>query len=146
MPLTIFAMIFLALVHHAAATPIEPGRIRVIDGDTIRIDRARPDIRLVPFNAPETRRAACERERELGSQATRRLRELVRAGGIELEIVRCACRAGTEGTRACNHGRQCGVLTSRGRNVGDILLAEGLAAPYHCSETRCPKLPRPWCE
>jgi hypothetical protein len=26
------------------------------------------------------------------------------------------------------------------------LIAEGLAVPFQCGETRCPKTPRPWCE
>ena len=42
-------------------------RVRVIDGDTIRILQQKPDVRLVGFNAPETRRAICEAERELGN-------------------------------------------------------------------------------
>lgn len=37
----------------AAAAPIEPKDVRVIDGDTIRIFQKRPNVRLVGFNAPE---------------------------------------------------------------------------------------------
>jgi hypothetical protein len=40
----------------AAAEPISPDRICVLDGDTIRIDGQKPD-GLVGFNAPETWRA-----------------------------------------------------------------------------------------
>src|SRR5215510_10178802 len=53
--------------------------VRVIDGDTIRIGHQKPDVRLVGFNAPETRRAQCEAERRLGDRATARLRDLVRS-------------------------------------------------------------------
>jgi len=130
----------------AGAEPIVGSRIRVIDGDTIRVDRARPDVRLVPFNAPETRRPKCEAERDLGGKATRRLRDLVAAGGLELEYVRCACAPGTEGTMRCNYGRKCGVLKSNGKNVGEILIAEKLAVRFECGETRCPKMPAPWCD
>lgn len=63
------------------AKPIDLGRIRVIDGDTIRIDKAEPDHRLIGFNAPETRRAKSEAERQLGDLATARLRQIVRAIG-----------------------------------------------------------------
>jgi endonuclease YncB( thermonuclease family) len=42
----------------------------VIDGDTIKVYHEPPDVRLVGFNAPETRRAACEAEAELGAKAT----------------------------------------------------------------------------
>jgi len=43
-----------------AAAPIDSADIHIIDGDTIRVYHQRPDVRLVGFNAPETRRAACE--------------------------------------------------------------------------------------
>ena len=38
-----------------------------------------------------------------------------------------ACVAGTEGTSACNYGRLCGRLPVQGRDVGTILISEGLA-------------------
>ena len=52
----------------AYAEPIQPGQIRVIDGDTIRAALA--TYRLVGFDAPETYRAKCPSERELGNRAT----------------------------------------------------------------------------
>jgi hypothetical protein len=52
-------------------------------------------------------------------------------------------RPGEEGTSRCNYGRVCGVLTVGGREVGQILIAEGLAHPYVCSGTSCPKR-QPW--
>jgi endonuclease YncB( thermonuclease family) len=127
------------------AASIAPDDIRVIDGDTIRVHHQQPNVRLVGFNAPETRRAQCEAERELGAKATRRLRDLVREGDLEFEFVDCACPPGTEGTLACNYGRRCGTLKAGGRDVGAILIEEGLAVPFQCSATRCPKAPRPWC-
>jgi endonuclease YncB( thermonuclease family) len=130
----------------ATAAPIEPSDVRVIDGDTIRVYQKQPNVRLVGFNAPETRRAACDAERELGAKATRRVRDLVRAGNLDFEFVACSCPAGTEGTFACNYGRRCGTLKSNGRDVGVILIAEGLAVSFQCGPTRCPKTPRPWCE
>jgi endonuclease YncB( thermonuclease family) len=130
----------------AIAEPIDPADIRVIDGDTIRVYRQQPDVRLVGFNAPETRRAACYAERQLGDRATRRLRDLVRAGNLDFQYVACACPAKTQGTFACNYGRDCGTLLSHGRDVGAILIEEGLAVPFVCGPTRCPATPRPWCE
>ena len=132
-----------ATLAHAAS--IDPADIRVIDGDTIRVYHSRPDVRLVGFNAPETRRAQCEAERALGDKATRRVRELVRAGQLEFDFVACACVLGTEGTPVCNYGRRCGMLKAQGRDVGDVLVSEGLAVPFICGKTRCPKTPRPWC-
>jgi endonuclease YncB( thermonuclease family) len=130
----------------ALAKPIGAEDIRVIDGDTIRVYHKQPNVRLVGFNAPETRRAACDAEGELGARATRRLRDLVRDDDLDFEFVPCSCPAGTEGTPACNYGRRCGTLKANGRDVGAILISEGLAVPFLCGATRCPKTPRPWCE
>jgi endonuclease YncB( thermonuclease family) len=128
------------------AAPIDSGEIRIVDGDTIRVYHKHPNVRLVGFNAPETRRAACEAEGEQGAKATRRLRDLVRDGSLDFEFIACSCPTGTEGTPACNYGRRCGTLKAYGRDVGEILISEGLAVPFRCGETRCPKTPRPWCE
>ena len=131
----------------ATASPIDPDDIRVLDGDTIRVFHQQPNVRLVGFNAPETRRAECDAERELGAKATRRLRDLVRGGHLDFEYVDCSCPAGTQGTFACNYSRDCGTLRSGGRDVGEILIEEGLAVPFVCAATRCPRTPRgPWCQ
>jgi endonuclease YncB( thermonuclease family) len=127
------------------AEPIDSSDIRVIDGDTIRVHQKQPNVRLVGFNAPETRRAVWA-ERELGAKATRRLRDIVRAGNLDFVYVACSCSPGTQGTPACNYGRDCGTLKSQGRDIGAILMEEGLAVPFVCGATRCPKTPRPWCE
>jgi endonuclease YncB( thermonuclease family) len=100
----------------AVAAPIDSADIHVIDGDTIRVHHKQPDVRLVGFNAPETRRAVCDAERELGARATRRLRDLVRGNELDFEFVPCACQPATEGTPACNYGRRCGTLKANGRD------------------------------
>lgn len=133
-----------ALVAAAAAEPIDAGRIRVLDGDTIRIDGAKPDHRLVGFNAPETRRAKSDAERELGGKATARLRAIVRAGRLDYSEVPCSCRPGTAGTPRCNFGRKCGVLKANGEDVGAVLIREGLAVAFTCGLNGCPKMPAPW--
>ena len=129
----------------AFAAPIDPDDVRVVDGDTIRVFHKDPTVRLVGFNTPETRRAQCEAERELGATATRRVRDLVRAGNLDFEFVACACSSGTEGTLSCNYGRRCGTLKANGRDVGEILISEGLAVSFVCGPTRCPPTPKPWC-
>jgi endonuclease YncB( thermonuclease family) len=117
----------------------------VTDGDTIRLNGEPRGVRLVGFNAPETASPRCSREKELGDRATARLRDLVRSSEVSFKKVACACEPGTEGTEACNFGRSCGHLYADGRDVGAILISEGLAVSFRCGDTRCPPLPRPWC-
>jgi micrococcal nuclease len=130
----------------AMATPLDQRDVHVIDGETVRLMDRNPNARLLGFNAPETVRAACPNERELGDRATRRLRELVRTEVLDFEFVACSCPPGTEGTSSCNRGRHCGTLKAGGRDVGDILIEERLAVPFKCGTARCPATPRPWCE
>lgn len=125
--------------------PINTSRVSVVDGDTIRILGANRSVRLVGFNAPESRRPQCGLEGKLGNTAKNRLRQLVASSDLEFAYVRCACRPGTEGTNRCNFGRDCGTLRAGGRDVGKILISERLAVPYVCGQTSCPPSPRPWC-
>jgi micrococcal nuclease len=127
-------------------TSITAGRIRVLDGDTASLSGYRQRIRLVGFNTPEVFSPKCNHELQAGNRATARLKELLRtARTIEFERVACSCAPETEGTRSCNHGRLCGSLYADGRDVGDILISEGLAARYRCSRTSCPPPPGNWC-
>jgi endonuclease YncB( thermonuclease family) len=142
----IAGLVLCALAGPISAEPISPDQIRVIDGDTLRLNNEKPNVRLVGFNAPETRRAKCDAERELGGRATRRVRDLVRDQPLEFERVACSCPAGKEGTRFCNWGRSCGTLKAGGKDIGEILIAEGLAVPFKCYATSCPKTPKPWCQ
>lgn len=134
--------LLLFLTAAAAADPIAPSDIEVVDGDTIRVDGRR--WRLVGFDAPETNNARCPAERVQGHIAKKRLQAIVDDGALDLTEVVCNCRDGTHGTQACNYGRACGVLTSNGRDVGAMLISEGLARPYICRGTRCPRKPS-WC-
>ncbi|MBY3464237.1 thermonuclease family protein [Rhizobium laguerreae] len=117
----------------------------VTDGDTVHVVGERAGTRLVGFNTPEKFSPQCEYERKLGERASSRLMELVKSPNLQLTKVPCACPAGSEGTKACNHGRSCGVLRVDGRDVGQILIGEGLAVPFICEGNRCPRTPRPWC-
>ena len=121
--------------------PITQDAVRVVDGDTI--DAYGKRVRLVGYDTPEPQ-ALCEAERALAAKATARLQQLVDGGGLDLSIVRCSCKPGTEGTDACNRKRSCGTLTANGRDVGVTLIGEGLAHHYQCSWDRCPRR-QPWC-
>jgi endonuclease YncB( thermonuclease family) len=136
------ALLLTLVTSIANASPLSSGQVEVLDGDTIRVGGE--TFRLVGFDAPETYRARCPSERELGNRATFRLRQLVAGGGLDLERVACSCASGTEGTLRCNYGRSCGTLKVRGQDVGTMLIAEGLARAYVCGRTSCP--PREsWC-
>jgi len=124
-------------------SPNPSGQIDVIDGDTVRFDGA--TYRLVGFDTPERGdNARCDDERRRADAAMARLRALIAGGDAHLVRVPCSCRPGTEGTRNCNFGRLCGSLSIGGRDVGGILIGEGLAHSYVCSATSCPRR-RPWC-
>jgi endonuclease YncB( thermonuclease family) len=119
------------------------GRLRVIDGDAVA--SSGDHYRLVGFDTPEKDDLArCDSERVLAARATARLQDLIASGNAQLTRVACACRPGTEGTRRCNYGRLCGTLTVDGRDVGDVLISEGLAHRYVCDGGRCPRRPG-WC-
>jgi endonuclease YncB( thermonuclease family) len=141
----LFAALFwqYSLDNRAPLPSMSVASISVIDGDTIRSNRQ--VYRLVGFDTPEFgSRARCERERTLADAATNRLRQLVANGQTALEPVPCSCPPGTEGTRECNHGRLCARLRAEGRDVGTILINEGLARPYVCGQTGCPRR-QSWC-
>jgi endonuclease YncB( thermonuclease family) len=124
-------------------TPLRSDPIEVIDGDTVRLKGT--VYRLTGFDTPERGdKARCDDERRRADAATTRLRALIGAGDARLIRVACACRPGQEGTKNCNYGRLCGSLSIGGRDVGGILISEGLAHPYVCGATSCPQR-RPWC-
>ncbi|WOH70673.1 thermonuclease family protein [Bradyrhizobium sp. NDS-1] len=130
-------------VAHLWSSPSSPIAIFPVDGDTVR--HQGQIYRLVGFDTPERgNKARCEDERRRAEAATDRLRQLIAGGDTRLQRVACACRPGEEGTNRCNYGRLCGALTIGGRDVGEILIGEGLAHRYVCSGTRCPPRQR-WC-
>jgi endonuclease YncB( thermonuclease family) len=119
------------------------GEIAVVDGDAVRHQGQL--YRLVGFDTPEKGDLArCEQERRLAEKATQRLRQLILSSNADLRSVSCECRPGEEGTPRCNYGRLCGSLTIGGRDIGRILINEGLAHLYVCSAGRCPQK-QSWC-
>jgi endonuclease YncB( thermonuclease family) len=134
----------LVLASTAGAEPIVPGDIEVTDGDTI--DARGHTYRLVGFDTPEfwsRNRKVPLKEKRLALVAAERLQKLVDGGGLTLTEVPCSCPERTIGTKKCNWGRKCGILAVNGKNVGDVLISEGLARQYLCTKTKCPKT-QPW--
>ena len=94
-----------------------PVRVDAVDGDTVR--RNGVLIRVVGVDTPELR-GKCEAERAAARLARDRVAEIGRAG-VAIEVV----------PRRDRYGRTLAILRDRqGRNVAEILIAEGLGRPY----------------
>jgi endonuclease YncB( thermonuclease family) len=110
---------FLILLALPVSAEVISGAARVIDGDTLQIGVTR--VRLFGIDAPE-RAQACEdaagRRWECGVAARARLLELARAQ------VRCEARD------TDRYGRMVGVCLAGGRDLGAVLVREGLAFAY----------------
>lgn len=93
----------------------------VLDGDTVELQCGGESrrARLLGFDTPETLAAGCAEEAALGRAATARLRALVSEGTVTLD---------SDGYD--KYGRVLTTLGVDGRDVGDVLIAEGLAVPY----------------
>ena len=93
--------------------------IYVIDGDTIDVAGVR--YRLIGFDTPETYFAKCAHEREIGLEATNRLRHsLSQAQVIEMAEI----------ARSDRYNRKLGRLFVDGEDVADIMVMERLARRY----------------
>src|SRR5262245_62014826 len=137
-----FAALVMIVAGAAWAEPVAQADISILDADTIKTQGK--TYRLVGFDAPELARAKCAIERQLGAQAIARLQAIISKGDLDLKEVACSCAPGTRGTRLCNLGRLCGMLTAKGEDVGDDLVRAGLARPFKCGKYRCPRRPG-WC-
>jgi endonuclease YncB( thermonuclease family) len=126
-----------------APEQLSASQVQVIDGGTIRLRDKPGDIRLMGFSTPETVRARCDAERERGYTAMRRLRAIVESTQMELQSAPCACPPGAD---SCNAGRRCGILRANGWDVGERLIAEGLAVRFSCTAASCPSPSTPWCD
>lgn len=97
--------------------------VRVVDGDTVDLDclgEGRFRARLTGYDTPETHNPRCSAEAVHGQAATWRLRALV------AEARRIEARLG----RWDRYERRLVQLSVDGRDVGQRLIAEGLALPY----------------
>lgn len=106
-------------------------RIRVIDGDTIEDRREDVTYRLVNIDTPETgSRTRCLAERTLGNRATDAVRTLIsQARRLELNPT----------GRIDRYGRTIAFVVIDGHDMGETLIAEGLARPWRGRR-------EPWCD
>ena len=103
----------------ARAMPICGGGRRidcVVDGDTFWIDGEK--VRIESIDAPEVK-GRCAGESALAGRATRRLAELLSNRPIEMT------RNGAD-----RFGRTLARVRTQGRDVGALLVSEGLARPW----------------
>jgi endonuclease YncB( thermonuclease family) len=103
-----------------------------IDGDTIEVAGER--IRIANIDTPEIHHAQCDAERRLGLVAKRRVEELLALGAIV--VTRGDPDTGRMKDR---FGRTLAVVSVHGRDIGDMLIAEGLARKWAGKR-------EPWCE
>ncbi len=94
----------------------------VIDGDTIDDRGSGTRYRLANIDAPETGdNARCHRERTRGEEATRAAIRLVRSAAA-VQVRRTF--------RTDRYGRRVAFVLVDGRDLGEILVAQGLAQPW----------------
>jgi micrococcal nuclease len=112
----------------AAPFDIPADLIYVVDADSIHFDGDK--IRLLGFDAPEMGHAKCPAERRLAIIATARLQQLIDQDRNVLAPT----------GRRDKYGRVLAVLQVDGRDVAQILIAEGHAVAYNGRGAK-----RDWC-
>lgn len=106
------------------------GRDCVVDGDTFRHRGDR--VRIAGIDAPETHPSRCAREEALGEAATIRLHQLLNGGQVRL-------LPSADGRDRDRHGRLLRDVEVDGRDVGAVLISEGVARAYGGGR-------RSWCD
>lgn len=91
----------------------------VVDGDTIKSPYGLT-YRILGYDTPETFRAKCDAERELGFAAKARLEELLAGGQVRV----------LESGKMDRYGRSLARVTIDGEDLAVVMVREGLARPY----------------
>lgn len=114
-------LVFLSLFAVVArAETVDGAGIVIIDGDTVVLPHGER-IRILNIDAPESQRSRCEAELVAGLKAKQRLAELLRSGTVDVQ------RCEASGRCRDRYGRTLARLLSGGRDVGEVLIAEGRA-------------------
>lgn len=106
--------------------------LAAIDGDTVVIGDTR--YRIANIDAPEIHAAKCDAEKRLALVAKRRMDDLLRSGPVRVTI-----GDPVDGRRTDRHGRTLATLSVDGRDLGGIMIDEGLARPWEGRR-------RSWCD
>lgn len=96
--------------------------VRIIDGDTIYVRDITGEthrIRLAMIDAPE-------REQPFGTEATKKLSELLRQGTVRLKV-KCIDK----------YNREVAFVYCEGKDVSAEMLKEGMALHYHMNFDKC---------
>jgi micrococcal nuclease len=111
--------------------PHQSANWRVIDGDTFEDLGTGDRYRLENIDTPETgARARCTAERQLGDRATLQARALI-TGADTLDVRRTG--------RIDRYNRIIAFIEVDGRDLGELLIADGLARPWRGRR-------EPWCD
>jgi micrococcal nuclease len=113
-----------------AAKDIKPADIRVLNGDTVVAHGE--TYRLSGFETPDPARAQCPGARRLGYRATFHLRKIVSGGDLDLAPV------------ACREDHPCAVLRAHGRDVAEMMIADGFGRSHACAAASCGPQ-KAWC-
>lgn len=96
--------------------------VRIIDGDTIHVRDTAGEahrIRLAMIDAPE-------REQPFGTEATKKLSELLRQGTVRLNV-KCIDK----------YNREVAFVYCEGKDVSAEMLKDGMAMHYHMNFDNC---------
>jgi micrococcal nuclease len=108
-----------SLISSAGAEILDGRNAVIIDGDTVAFGQER--VRIINIEAPGISEPNCEREEIFALRSRQRLQELITAGPVRIE------RTGHD-----NIGRTLARLfLADGRDVAEILVAEGLAVTWY---------------
>lgn len=136
----LFGAFILAIIFGASyITPTPPSVIRVIDGDTIKIEAPylpeslgkELSLRLEGIDTPEDRRAKCDKEKLLSKEATEFVKEVLDNAQKREFIINGWDKYG---------GRVLGDILIDGKSLAKMLLDKGYAVEYHGTGTK-----KDWC-
>lgn len=126
------ALVLAACCFTMPALALDGGRLRIIDGDTVALGQER--IRIADIDAPEIAHPRCPAELRLGLAARDALGALVMGRDVQVT------RAGRD-----RYGRTLAVLSVKGRSIGMMLIASGLAVQWRPGAAAWRARLRHWC-